>query len=267
MSKDLRFYIEGTSYQLIIQNKNNQLTTTEDIDIIKNYPNIDEIIVIGLNQECFEYFIKNYGQQFKVINFFRNEFNDISLLSSLKKLEYIVLLENNNVTKLWNMTDNENLKGIAIYDYNSLHDLDLINTATNNLIEFVFGQYNIINSYVESLKPLRNLKLTNLALEIKSIKDNDINPFTKIKTLKVLDLPINLLTTAQVAFIKAKLPNTTGYSLRPYLQTDSNLAIVTGTEHILLDLKEDRFELDRYVQIYNDLVEKYKNQSVFKQIK
>ena len=41
-----------------------------DIDELKKYPNIKSVMISGLNQETFEYFILNYAVRFQVIDFF-----------------------------------------------------------------------------------------------------------------------------------------------------------------------------------------------------
>lgn len=42
-----------------------------DIDELKKYPNIKSVMISGLNQETFEYFILNYAVRFQVIDFFK----------------------------------------------------------------------------------------------------------------------------------------------------------------------------------------------------
>lgn len=61
-----------------------------DIDRMKDYPNEEVVIISGLRQDTFEYFIKTYGKQLKAIRFFKNKFvEDLSLLGTLPQLEYV----------------------------------------------------------------------------------------------------------------------------------------------------------------------------------
>ncbi len=43
----------------------------EDIEMISRYPNAKSIIISGLSQETFDYFINNYGSQFEAITFWK----------------------------------------------------------------------------------------------------------------------------------------------------------------------------------------------------
>ena len=43
--------------------------STKDIDRIKRFPQAKSISISGLVQDTFDYFIENYGNQFKAINF------------------------------------------------------------------------------------------------------------------------------------------------------------------------------------------------------
>ena len=46
----------------------------EQIDNIKKYPHAKSVIVSGLYQDTFEYFIDNYGKQFEAITFWKNNY-------------------------------------------------------------------------------------------------------------------------------------------------------------------------------------------------
>lgn len=41
--------------------------TLADIDRLKDYPDIEAVTISGLRQDAFEYFIKTYGKQFKIM--------------------------------------------------------------------------------------------------------------------------------------------------------------------------------------------------------
>src|SRR5512139_1093223 len=60
----------------------------DEIDVIKEFPSATEIAITGLTQDTFEYFVENYGQQFKAIIFWK-----CPLVSSLKAMEYLDQVE------------------------------------------------------------------------------------------------------------------------------------------------------------------------------
>jgi len=44
-----------------------------DIDKLKDHPEADTVMISGLRQDTFEYFIKTYGKQLKAIRFFQEQ--------------------------------------------------------------------------------------------------------------------------------------------------------------------------------------------------
>ena len=45
--------------------------TVADIDKLQDHPDAEVVMVSGLRQDTFEYFIKTYGKQLKAISFFK----------------------------------------------------------------------------------------------------------------------------------------------------------------------------------------------------
>lgn len=91
------------------------ITTIEDIDKLKDYENIDQVIISGLRQNTFEYFIKTYGDRIKDIYFCKNKFiEDFSPLGDLKNIEFISFFGNQRAVDLWDMSNNKSMKGLSI---------------------------------------------------------------------------------------------------------------------------------------------------------
>lgn len=104
--------------------------TKEQIDAIKKYPNAKSIIISGLEQKTFEYFISKYGNQFQAMSFWKNKgVEDLSLLSELDNIEFITYFFNQKATKLWDMRNNKALKGLEIDDFTRLYAIDEIEYA------------------------------------------------------------------------------------------------------------------------------------------
>lgn len=153
----------------------------EEIDIIKKCPNAKSLKVSGLNQETFEYLIRNYGQQFEAIFFHKNKMeSDLSLLSNLDGLKYISYFFNQKATNLWDMSKNINLKGLAIYDFSRLHSIEMISTAPD-LEVFSIGDQVWAGTVIESLKPLIDSTVTRFSWWGKKIEDNDFQACHKVR--------------------------------------------------------------------------------------
>jgi hypothetical protein len=91
-----------------------------------------------LNQETFDYFIKNYGNQFEVINFWKcplvNSFSSIELLYNVK---YITYYWNQKAKQLWDFSKTPNLIGFSFNDFTRMDNLeDIAKSTTIEELEF-----------------------------------------------------------------------------------------------------------------------------------
>ncbi len=240
----------------------------DDIDILKQYPDIDTVTISGLNQETFEYFILNYGKQLKAIRFFKNkQIEDLSLLGTLPQLEYIYLFANQRVTKLWDMTGNTSLIGLAINDFSRLDSVVGIETA-KNLKCFEIGNAIWDTAEIESFMPLSYTQIEKLSFSGKKIKDNDLSFLHYMPKLKEFNFSLNFLTTEQVAWIVANFPHLVGFALKSrydckLYKSENDLGEVPGTiivgkrkPSLIIEGNEEKIK--KYDLKFEALKEKYK---------
>jgi hypothetical protein len=98
--KNLDYYVQ---LNLIASDKNTYLSliqtdisggriSKQAIDRIRQYPSITEISISGLTQDTFDYFIENYGHQFKAIMFWKCPLvAELSKIELLDQVEYILM--------------------------------------------------------------------------------------------------------------------------------------------------------------------------------
>src|SRR5688500_12675078 len=126
--KNLDYYVnnpaylntsENKSYLSLIQNNiSGGRITRQDIDMIRQFPRATEISISGLTQNTFEYFIENYGSQFKAIIFWKCPLvQDLKAMEFLNKVEYIVYFWNQRSKNLWDFSKTESLKGFCFDDF------------------------------------------------------------------------------------------------------------------------------------------------------
>ena len=65
------------------------IISKEQIDCIRNFPNAESIIISGLKQDTFDYFVSNYGNQFRAISFWKNKLVNDLLNADKKAVSYI----------------------------------------------------------------------------------------------------------------------------------------------------------------------------------
>ena len=84
------------------------------VEAIGKTPNASSIVISGLKQDTFEYFIELYGKQFESISFWKNKLvEDLSPLSKLNGIKFInyFFCLNNFFSKIFH---------VANYDFGSI---------------------------------------------------------------------------------------------------------------------------------------------------
>lgn len=174
-----------------------------EIDALKNYPEAEILTVSGLDQAGFEYLIRNYGQQFRVLQFFKNKLvEDWSLLGTLPGLEYVYYFFNQRIESLWDMTNNKKLKGISIMDFSRLKTISGIEKA-ENLEYFSLGNAVWDKCVVDSYRFFADTNVRYLSFSGKKILDRDPGYLTRMPRLEAVRGVLRGLTKAQVAWVKA----------------------------------------------------------------
>ena len=237
--------------------------TKQEIDALEAYDGLEYLMISGLKQDTFEYFIQNYARNLRGIVFFKNKLvEDWSLLSTLTSLEYIFYFHNQRITKLWDMSNNTNLKGIIIRDFTRLHSLDGIQKA-KNLEYFEVGNAVWDSMVVDSYQYFENSNVQILGFSGKKIEDEDFSFFEKMPQLKQFNSSLHLLTREQIAWVVSNFPHINGYSLCSYVPFENaNREIelfITGKR--MPHLKQDDLRVKRYDEKFEVLLKKYKGLS------
>ncbi len=77
--------------------------------------NVDHIQVGNLTQAEFDTFVAKYADRYKSIYFFHNtKVKDLSALSQLRNVEYLLFCNLRAANSLWDMSGNTSLKGILL---------------------------------------------------------------------------------------------------------------------------------------------------------
>lgn len=238
-------------------------TSIEEIDTIKKHPNAKSIIISGLNQKNFEYFIENYGKQFEAISFWKNKkIKDLSMLSKLENIKFINFFFNQKVTNLWDMEKNINLIGLSIHDFSKFHTINLIETAPS-LDYFALGNRVYPKMEIESFKPIIKSTITHFSWYGNKVLDNDYICLSKSKINK-LDMDISKFTMEELALIVASFTSLTGSITIPYRQfgiTEKNIEttyyyLCKGRRTLIKGKDDDKLKqyLDEYHRKLNEFI-------------
>jgi hypothetical protein len=238
-----------------------------EINAIQEFPGATSISISGLVQDTFDYFIENYGRQFKAINFWKCPLvKDFRRIESLPEVVYITYYWNQRAEQLWDFSKTKSLKGFSFDDFTRMHDISQIPEAPA-LEELSFGNMVWPKYILNTLEPLADCTgLKNLTFSAKKILDNRIEPIAHLKNLEKLEFPSNMFATEQVAWLKAHLPPTVqSRVLHPYWQIEGSLEIsgkqkdtfIVGKRKPFLDSVRDKKRMERYVQQFNDMYHWY----------
>lgn len=236
-----------------------------EIDQLSQLETIDKIMISGLRQDTFEYFIETYGKRIKYLYLFKNKMvEDLSVLSTLRDIFFIHIFHNQRVTKLWDMTGNMALEGLVLDDFTRLHSLDGVQDAPV-LQHLHFGDKVWSTSTLVDLKPLENTNLVSFTFQGKSVEKNDVSVYTKLPALKFLKCG-NLYTTEELAYIVAKCPSVEGPSLQPYVKYNTTVGdkdvFICGKGKPYLNSVKDAKRIERYVDNFNKLVTQFREKDM-----
>lgn len=253
-------------FRLIEKDISGGKITKEIINLIKN-TNCTKITISGLQQDTFEYFIKNYGSRFIEINFWKcPRIEDLTPIESLTDIEKITYFWNQKAENLWDFSKNIKLRSFSFDDFTKMHDLSSLENS-NSIEELEFGDKIWSKYVVNSLQPLSQIKnLRKLSFSAKNLIDNSVKPLSEIINLEEINFPAKMFSTEKVAWLTAHMPNILeSNALRPYrrvLAVDGSMSdevIIIGKRKPILDWNTDRNKIEKYISNFDELVKFYQN--------
>lgn len=233
--------------------------TQEEIDEIKEYPDLKRISIAGLHQDTFEYFVEHYGKQFSGIYFFKNKMvTDLSALESLEKIEAIGYFLNQRATSLWDVSKNTSLKMLNIDDFSRLDNLVGIEKAPS-LKYLEFGNKIWATSKINIVPDMSSSHIQEISFNAELSYEN-IYELLKIPSLNALHFRSNLCKTEFLAWISANYPELEGFCLKPYfLYRDDKEGFICGKRkpHIDMDKEKDRLKVEKCIRAFNEMKQRY----------
>lgn len=239
--------------------------STSQIDELSEYPDETEIQISGLHQDTFEYFVENFGNQFKYIHFWKcPRIEDLSPLEKLTRIEKIEFYWNQKVTQLWNLEKNPALNELHLGDFNKITDLEGIEKSKSlKKLEFGFfihPKFDLIS--LEPLSKIENLEI--LSFNAKKVPPEDYKWLTLLPNLKELNIPFGMFKTIELAWIKARLkePAKSAFwdativvePIKNERTGKSRDTFIVGKRKPRLDSKADEKRIAKYTKEYSDMV-------------
>ena len=175
--------------------------TMADIERLESYPKADRVRISGLRQDTFEFFIRKYGQNLRIIEFYKNKLvEDWSLLGMLPNVEYLYWFSNQRIDRMWDMTGNIMLKGVCISDFTRLHKLDGCGKPPA-LRYFAVRDAAWDKTEIESFLPLAGTGITHLGFGGKRVTDKRIDFINQMPNLEQIYGSRSIFTKEQIEWI------------------------------------------------------------------
>ena len=241
----------------------------EQIDSIGSHPDAKSIVISGLKQDTFDYFVSNYARQFEAISFWKNKsVSDLSSLASLTDVKYINYFFNQKATSLWNMSRNEGLIGLGIHDFSKLHNIEDI-VSSPNLQHFAIGDEVWTKMELDSLKPISETNITHFEWSGKTVKDGNFKCLSNGR-ISTLDINPTQFTVEELTDLLAAFPETLqGTITKPYVTGGvedstghtSYFFLCKGKKTCVVGKDDERF--NRYLEDF-ELLLKEKRKQLFR---
>ena len=222
------------------------------------------LVISGMEQKSFEYFVEKYGETYEFLSFFKCQLiSDFSPLEKLKNLEGVKIYWNIRANTLWDMSQNPKLEYLYLKDTKKIAYNPVILQKAKYLktIEIrgdIYTPYPMQNlDWMRGMSSLEHVKLHQMKLE-----DKNTDVLASLPSLKIFDFPAGMFTTEEIAYMCAKYPHILGQSLRAYNTEDAMLndVRVCGYRKPGLDLPKGQARLDKYIREFDALVAKYKEE-------
>ena len=222
------------------------------------------LVISGMEQKSFEYFVEKYGETYEFLSFFKCQLiSDFSPLEKLKNLEGVKIYWNIRANTLWDMSQNPKLEYLYLKDTKKIAYNPVILQKAKYLktIEIrgdIYTPYPMQNlDWMRGMSSLEHVKLHQMKLE-----DKNTDVLASLPSLKMFDFPAGMFTTEEIAYMCAKYPHILGQSLRAYNTEDAMLndVRVCGYRKPGLDLPKGQARLDKYIREFDALVAKYKEE-------
>lgn len=238
------------------------------MELIASHPEVSALRVSGLDQATFEALVSRFGPQFSAIDFWKcKRIADLTPLEDLPHLRLVSFYWNQRATRLWDLTRTPNLTGLHFDDFTRLHDLDDLSRGFG-LNELEFGDAVWDTSVFESLEPLAALTaLKSLKLSAKRINDGRIEPLAALQELKSLSFSSRQFTTRQVAWLRARLPDSVqSEALEPVRRLSRPLqrerkqldVLLVGKRKPFLNSVQDAARIEKHVDAFWRLVAEFR---------
>ena len=249
---------------------------TGDINVYINFckeENADKIILIDIDQSEYDLIIDSLKDSIKEIELhyikLTNPINHDKLALCSKLTDVLIECYRGKVL-LWNVGCNSALEKLEITGVEKIYNQIGLKKSTVKELIIKNRKYNlddtnkpIIDDF-SIFETMPNLKTLNLFVGKKKNKEDDLIKLSRLINIEKIILPKNYFYFNQFAWLSSKLPNVKGIGcikeVKWNKQIEKNEYTINGTR-MPWQFKDYWGDgINKYLDIFNELIEKYKNE-------
>ena len=232
---------------------------TRNLDLLSGFPPVEAIWVGDVNQRQFDEILPLIDPVYLLFDGLRVA--DLSPLGKLSRLEALEIRWNTKVTDISFLKGLKGLRLLALVHCSKVHDIGPIEGLENlEILDLGGGMRSTFRP--ETLAPLRRLsKLWGLSLKAIRVGDESLAPVAELGRLSELELS-NQFPAQEYARLSVAFPHIDCPHFAPYIdfpvRSDAQQVMVTGKRGPVLTLPKDAARLERYVERFREMQEKFR---------
>lgn len=234
------------------------LGKTKNLDRLAEGPPIEALWVGDVNERQFAAILPHIDPLYLLFDGLR--VSDLTPLGTLRRLQALEIRWNTKVTNVSFLEHLTGLRLLAISHCPKVHDLRPIAALENlEILDLSGGMWSTFKP--DTLEPLGQLhRLRGLSLKTIRVKDRSLAPLARLTQLRELELS-NQFPTEEYARLSVALPDVQCTHFEPYFKAGAlgaDKVMVTGTGKPVLTLPKDAARLERYVQRYRAMQDRFR---------
>ena len=237
------------------------LGKTQNMDRLADFPSVEALWVGDVNERQFNEILPLINPLYLLFDGLRVA--DLTPLGRFRQLKALEIRWNTKVTDISFLEKLTDLRLLALSHCPKVHDLGPVAALKNlEILDLSGGMWSTFRP--DTLKPLGQLrKLRGLSLKAIGVRDQSLAPVAGLQQLDELELS-NQFPTEEYARLSVALPHIQCAHFSPYFDFGAggaaNQVMVTGKGKPVLSLPKDAARLERYVQRFGEMRERFRTE-------
>jgi hypothetical protein len=233
---------------------------TQNLGRLAEFPPLEALWVDNVNQRQFDEILGLIDPVYLLFDGLKVA--DLSPLGKLSRLKALEIRWNTKVTDISFLKELKELRLLCLSDCCKVHDIGPVAALQDlEILDLSGGMWSTFKP--DTLAPLGALrKLRGLSLKAIRVGDESLAPVAELGTLTEIELS-NQFPAQEYARLSVAFPHIDCPQFAPYIDfpvaSGTHQVMVTGKRGPVLTLPKDGARLERYVQRFHEMQEKFRS--------